>query len=472
MRHRTIVYTCLSIMLMMQEPSGRAQGGSPRAPLTIERAVRLAFQHNPDLRTSRLEKEKAQDRVMEAWGYALPSVDLSSQYVHLIDKPVTYFPDYLIYPLYKILDSTVHFPKPTGELILFPGSMSPSFTAGASLNVKQILFNGAVFVGVGAAHIYSVLSEDLYQSKELETVTKVRKSYYGALLAREGVQLMQSSLKNAEDNLKNVQLLKEQGIVSEYDELRASVGVENLRPMVIQSESGLELALDALRSTIGLSAAEEFTLADSLTFAAVDDSLLGHAEDLVLARNPNLMALGHQIELNGAVVSAQRSEYLPTLVAFGSYQYQGIKNDFNFSTNDFYKSSQVGLSLSLSLFQGLQTRARVEQAQMDQRKSEELKTAVERNLRTGVHSVRNSLVQARKRMDAQAKTVELAERGYRIVTARFLSSAATQLDVNDAQLALTQARVNRIQAVYEYLVASAEFDELLGRLPSYVQKFE
>jgi outer membrane protein TolC len=93
--------------------------------------------------------------------------------------------------------------------------------------------------------------------------------------------------------------------------------------------------------------------------------------------------------------------------------------------------------------------------------------SLERALRTGVQSTIGNLRQARKRVEAQEKTVETAERGYKIVTTRFLSSSATQLEVNDAQLALTQAKVNRIQAVYDYLVASADLDQLIGRLPSY-----
>jgi len=445
-----------------------AQQSAP-VQLTIEKAVQLALANNPDVLTSKLEKEKAGGRVLEAWGNALPSVDVSSQYVHLIDKPVSYFPDYLIYPLFKLIDSSYQFPRPTGQLVLFPGSMSPSFSAGASLNVRQILFNGAVFVGVGAANIYSRLASDLYEAKKVETVTQVKKIYYGALLAREVFELTKSSLKNAEDNLKNVRLMRQQGIVSEYDELRATVGVENLRPVVIQTENGYELALDALRNSIGMVNRDRITLVDSLTFRTVDDSLIADAESLVLGSNLGLSAVQKEIELNGAAVNAERSNYLPTILAFGSYQYQGIENQFSsFSTNDFYKSSQVGLSLSLNLFQGLQTYARVEQAQLEQQKSEEQKVALERNLRTGVHSIRSNLQQARKRLEAQEKTIEMAERGYKIVTARFLSSAATQLEVNDAELALTQAKVNRIQAVYDYLVAAADLDQLIGRLPSYV----
>lgn len=464
---KSLFITLLTLFAAVLMSPARAQDPSAQR-ISLEDAVRLAIKQNPDLLTARLEVKRSDARVLEAWGNAMPAVDISGQYLHMIDKPVTFFPDFFLYTFMKEIDSTI--PKPSGKLI--PVSFAPGFSASASLNVRQILFNGAVFVGVGAAHIYSHLARDLYHGKQVEIVTKVRKAYYGALLAREALELMRSSLRNAEDNLKNVQLMRKQGIVSEYDELRASVGVENLRPAVIQSETNSNLALDNLRNIIGVTKKEDVVLIDSLSFRSIDDSLLVRAEELVLETNPNLSALKRQIELNGAVVNAERSSYLPTIAAFGSYQYQAAKNEFNFSTNDFYKGSQVGLSVSLNLFQGLQTYARVEQAQLEQRKSEEQKVNLERTLQTGLYSIIGNLRQARKRVEAQGKTIEMAERGYRIVTTRFLSSAATQLEVNDAQLALTQAKVNRVQAVYDYLVASADLEQLIGRLPSYALESE
>jgi outer membrane protein TolC len=446
-----------------------AQGQeAPSLRLSLEDAVRLAMKQNPDLITARLEVKRSDARVLEAWGSAMPTVDLSGQYVHMVDKPVTFFPDYFLYSFLKGIDSTIA--KPSGQLV--PVSFAPAFSASASVNVRQILFNGAVFVGVGAAHVYSHLARDLYQGKQVETVTKARKAYYGALLAREAFDLMRSSLQNAEDNLKNVQLMRKQGIVSEYDELRASVGVENLRPMVIQSETNYNLSQDNLKNTLGITSKDMFVLTDSLTLQPVDEQLIARADELVLETNPGLNATKRQIELNGAVVNAERSGYLPRIEAFGSYSYSSAKEQFNFSTNDFYKGSQVGLSLSLNLFQGLQTFARVEQAQLEQRKSEEQKVNLERTLRTGIHSILGNLQQARKRIDAQGRTVEMAERGYKIVTTRFLSNAATQLEVNDAQLALTQAKVNRIQAIFDYLSSSADLEQLIGRLPSYALESE
>ncbi len=451
----------LIAVLLFSPARSAEETGAP--PLTLESAVRLAMAHNSDLQTARLEVDRADARVLEAWGNALPAADLSANYVHLIDKPVTFFPDYFLYGFLK--DVQPNLPKPTGQLIAV--SFAPGFSADAGITVRQILFNGAVIVGVGAAHVYSELSRDMYQAKAIETVNKVRKSYYGALLAHEALKLMRSSLQNAEDNLRNVTLMRRQGIVSEYDELRASVGVDNLRPVVLQSENNYNLALDALRNSMGVTGEMPFALADSLVFIPVDDSLLANAEEFTMSRNPALSMVDRQMELNSAMTFAERSSYLPTIAAFGGYSYSSAKNEFNFSRADFYKSSQIGLTLQLNLFQGMQTYARVEQAQVEERKTEEQKLSLERSLRTGVHSVVGNLRQARKRVEAQTKTVETAERGYRIVTTRFLSNAATQLEVNDAQLALTQAQVNRIQAVYDYLVAAADLDQLIGVLPDY-----
>ncbi|MHB1050351.1 MAG: TolC family protein [Bacteroidota bacterium] len=460
------LFICLSVLVPAQSADTVQQ------MLSIDDVVALAMKHNPELQSARLEVQRSDAKVMEAWGYTMPTVSLSGTFNHMVDKPKSYFPDAIYYPLAKLntTDTTVKFPKPTGQLIELPFSMVPSNSANAALNVQQILFNGAVFVGVGAANVYSKMARDIFLQKKVETITKVRKAYYGALLAREALTLMQSNLTNAEDNLRNVQLLLAQGIVSEYDELRASVGVENLRPIVMQSETNYALAVDNLRNTIGIADSVRFTPADSLTLREMDESVLLTADQTVLSSNPGLMIMQRQIELNNAFVNAERSSYLPTIAAYGQYSYTAIKDDYNISTNDFYKQSQIGVTFSLNLFQGLQTASRIESAQLEKQKAEEQKSSLERTLAMSVRSVIGNLRQARKRIDAQQRTVETAQRGYSIVTARFLSNAATQLEVNDAQLALSQAKVNRMQSIYDYLLAATDLDALLGRLPDYAQE--
>lgn len=422
----------------------------PSKELTLEEAIRIGLANNKELIAAELEVQRADARVKEAFGSALPAIDFSGRYTRALQKPVFFLPDF----------------QNPGSGRTVPIRIGSDHSIDMTFSARQILFNTAVFIGVGASRIYSDAARDLYTAKRLETVTKIRKAFYGALLARESAEMMRATLKNAEENLRNVRSLARQGIVSDYDELRAEVGVENLRPIVIQAENGYTLALEGLKSAMGVESNDQFVLKGELTFSPVDEATLANAREEALRGNPTLSALRRQVDVNKAYKGISWSDYLPTLAAFGNYQYQLAKNSLNVSTADFQKSSLVGLSLTFNLFQGLQTNARVEQAHLEVRKSEEQLANFETNLAIMVHSLILQLRQARERVEAQRKTIEQAERGYRIATSRYLNGSGTQLEVNDAQTALNQARVNRMQAMYDYLVAAAELDQVLGRFPA------
>lgn len=422
--------------------------------LTIEHAILLSLQHNPDLETARLEVAKALAQVKEAWGYTMPSIDLSTQYARAIKKPIFFLPGSFI-------------GQPEKDVIALEVGSTHSLSFGVT--ATQLLFNGTVFAGVGASKIYSDVAEELYRGKKSETVAKTRKSFYTILLAKEALSMMRSTIHNAEENLANVHLLRSQGVLSEYDELRAEVGVENVRPLLIQAETNYSLAVIGLSNTVGVALPESTLVEGELTFQPYDEGILQQGQQTLVEVNPNLVALRLQKDVNDAFVTAARSDYLPTLAAFGNYQYQGQKNTFNFSSTNLIASSTVGLQLSLNLFQGLQTNAKVEEAKIEVMKTETQVSNTKNTLLAGFRSLVGTLHQAQKRVEAQSKTVETAERGYKIVTAKFLSNSATQLEVNDAQLALTQAKVNRMQAIFDYLVAAADIDNLLGRMPEYAK---
>ncbi|GJQ21899.1 MAG: transporter [Bacteroidia bacterium] len=428
---------------------GRAQPQDPLRLITLDEAITIGLENNRDLKAARLEVDRAEARVREAWGYALPSLDFSGRYTRALERPVFFLPD---------------FANPSSGRTV-PVQIGTAHAFDMTLSARQTLFNSTVIVGVGAARVYADVAKQLFRQKQVETAANVRRAFYSVLLAGEVRHLMQQNLRNAEENLRNVRTMASQGLVSEYDQLRAEVGVENLRPEVLRAENNYALAVDALRTTMGIGVSETVDVQGSLVHEPLPEPLLSTAEEIAIRDNPGLAALKLQIEVNEAFVSAEKSNYLPVLSAFGTLQYQAAKNSFAFSANDFFRSAQVGLSLSFNIFQGLQTNAKVDQAVIEVRKSEEQLARTETMLRTAVHSLVLQIRQAQQRIDAQRKTVEQAERGYRIATTRFTSGAGTQLEVNDAQLALTQANVNRIQAVYDYLVASAGLDEVLGRMP-------
>jgi outer membrane protein TolC len=107
----------------------------------------------------------------------------------------------------------------------------------------------------------------------------------------------------------------------------------------------------------------------------------------------------------------------------------------------------------------------VEQAHLDVLKSQEQVAGLELGLQTNAESSVLNLREAQQRIEAQGRTVQQAERGYRIAQTRYQSGAGTLLELNDGLLALSRAKLNRLQALYDYLVASADVDQTIGRIP-------
>jgi outer membrane protein TolC len=417
--------------------------------LTLEDAITIAVENNRDLEVSRLEMDKADYQVSEAVGTALPNISASGNYSRMLKKPVFFLPK-------KFVDPDAG----EGVMAIEVGSDN-SFNFG--FEATQILFNAAVFTGVGTAKIYQSASRYLFKDTFNRTVTGVKKAFQGVLLAREVHLLMQASLKNAEDNLRNVEVMLKQGLVSEYDFIRAQVQTDNIRPRVIEAERTVVLATNGLKMLLSLPPEQEIDFQGKLELVPVEDVMVEKAEELVVEKNAGLHALEEQSRVNEKIATIYRSESLPTLAAYGNYSWQAQNDALSrISTNDFIATSQVGLSLSINLFNGLQTTSRVNQAEIDYRQSREQFSAAKDGLVTNAQNIRYRLDEARRRIESQTRTVEQAEKGYKIAVTRYQTGSGTQLEVNDADLALLQARVNRVQAVYDYSVAKADLEQLLS----------
>ena len=111
--------------------------------------------------------------------------------------------------------------------------------------------------------------------------------------------------------------------------------------------------------------------------------------------------------------------------------------------------SMVGLSLSIPIFSGgskfykiKQTRNSIEQLSLQREDTQ-------RNLQLAIKQYIDNMNTCVKRFDASQKGVEQAERGYMISQKRYDTGAGTLLEMNDSELALTQAKLNFNQAIYD-----------------------
>lgn len=433
------------VVLLVLLPLILSAQSKETSQLSLDRAIILALEKNADLKVAELEVNKSNEKVREARSGLFPKIDVSGQYQRYIDKPVIFLPP----------------GSPFGTTLKI-GSDN-SFSASASFSIP--LFSYTLFEAIALSSDYLALTEQSYLAAKNKVVGDVKKAFLAALLTSETRDVMRSSLVNAEENFENVKRLNSAGTLSDYDLLRAEVQVENLRPLILQMDNNHKLALEALKVAIGLDAGMDISVTGNLEDGF--SSVTPKEEDVIdefLKNNPQLAILDYQVRLNDRNITIETSSYFPTLAGFGSYQYQSQANDFKFSDYNWVKTSIIGLQLSVPIFNGFKTAAKINQAEIGLKQSQEQKRNLTEALKTQTLSILYRLQQAAIRIKGQDKTVLQAQEGFNIAKTRLENSLATQLEVNDAELALRQAKLNRLQAIYDYKIAEAELETILGRI--------
>lgn len=433
------------VLLIVLLGSTTAMGFGQRRTLSIRDAVHIAIKQNKDLEVARLGIQKADAQVLEARGNALPSLNVGAQYNRNIKVPVFFIPN---------------FQDPSAGLQAVEAGLANSYSVSAS--ASQVLFNAAVFRGIGASRIYADAAREQYRSTAAGVVTETLRRYYGALAAKEFVTIAESTLNNAEQNYATVDALFGEGLVAEFDHIRARVAVDNIRPQVTQARAAYATATAALLTYLSMNIADSVDLSPD---GLADPTAVANESDAIqqaLANNYSIQALEMQLQVLDELVALNQSAYYPALTAIGNWQNFGQSAGF-----DSWLSAStafVGVNLSFNVFNGFQTMAKVEQATADYLQAEQQLANLKNVIQLQVRASINDLQSALERITAQQSTVEQAQRGFDIARIRYTEGTGSLLEINDAETALARARVNRLQALYDYYLARAQYDLVTGSI--------
>ena len=435
--------------------------------LTLNESIETALSNNRDIKIAKLDVEKAEEAVDEAFGYALPSFDLSANFSHFLSKPKMAFPDFealLTNATYNILFNEGVLPQDNSKFLPMESklqSFSQTNNFEASAQVTQILFNSAVFRGIGASQIYLDLSKEQLKAKTAEVVFNVKQAFYGALLTKQMLDITKATLANAEENLKNVKSYFEQGLTSEFEMMQAEVLVENIRPKVYELENLYKDTLNKLKLVVGVDQNSELNVIGEINFTNKEIPEIDDALSIALSKNYDISSLKVKKQIDEEFIALDRSEYWPQLAAFGNYTYAGSSDSWNFQN---YSATTVGLSFSMNIFNGGRTQNKVDQSLIGLRQTEEQINTLKDYTVSEVKNTINNLHRVKLQVDAVERNVNLAERAYDISVTRYNEGTGTQLEIKNANIELQTAKTNRLQVVHDYIIAFAKLDKLLGIL--------
>ncbi|MCJ7553013.1 MAG: TolC family protein [Ignavibacteriaceae bacterium] len=443
--------------------------------LTLEDAIHLALENNTDIKVSLMNTEKSRAAVREAFGYALPSLDLSASFAHFLKKPKMPFPDFealLTNATYNILFEEGVIPRDESKFIPMQTqlqSFAQTNNYEASLTLSQILFSSTVFRGIGASQIYYDLSVAELRNTIGKTKLNVERAFYGSLLMKEMLYITKASFENAQENLRNVKALFEQGLVSDFDRMQAEVQVENIRPTLLQMENMLATTINDFKMVLGVERSLDIDVKGEFVYVAEELPDETDIIDFALRNNHGLQSLKLKMDVDEAFIDLDVSEYWPTLAAFGSYTYAGSADKWDFQN---YNSTTVGISFSMNLWKGQRTKNRVQQATITYKQTEQQLEQLRDYITNQAKAKLLELKRVQSLVEAQERNVNLAARAYEIATIRYKEGTGNQLEVQNADVALKQARTNRIQSIHSYIITKYELEQIMGKIdPDYINPY-
>lgn len=413
---------------------------------------------SPTVKVADKEIEKKKYAQKGTYAALFPQINFTADYTRTLKKQVMYMDGF-------DMGGGSDEPTPGMEGI----DMSKGIEVGrdnnwtTGFNLSMPLVNATLWKSLSISALDVELSIEQARSSKISMVNQVKKSFYAVLLANDSYRVFKESYDNAMENYLDIKKKYDQGTVAEYDLIRADVTVKNSEPNMLQAENSLTLAKWQLKALLGMDLEMaidcEGELADfeSVLFA---DYM---ATDTTLAGNTDLKQIDLQMQQLKKTLTMQKFDYLPTLSLTGMYQWNAMNNDFKFKNYNWTPYSIVGVSLTVPIFSGGSKYHKIKQTQVSMHQMDLQRDDTKRNLQLAIKQYLDNMKTCVKQFDAAQKGVEQANKGYKIAQKRYDTGAGTLLEMNDAELALTQAKLNLNQSIYNYMVAKSDMEKVLGQ---------
>ena len=416
--------------------------------LDLATALKIAHDNNPTIKIAELEIQRVDYSKKEALGNLLPSLSASGQYTNNIMKSVMFMPE--------------SFSQMMGGQKYMEIGYKNSYTGSISAGLPLVNFSLWEQIKSKQCEIDLILEQA--RASKIDMTKQVKDAYFAVLLAKNSLKVLERSINNAKETLKSTEAGFEQGVVSEYDLIRAKVQVNNLNPSYIAAKNGLELAVLQLKMILSLPQEQEIVFLENLEDFSERIVSVTDAESERAANNNselrqldlNIMSLQHNLKM-------VNSQHLPSLSAFGQYTYQTQAEDFRFSEYNWVGSAAVGLQLSIPIFNGRTVVNKAKQLKISLQELQLQKQYASDGIDLQIQSAINNMKAAQEQLSVNKDAISQAERGYEIAKVRYQTGSGTILELNDSELSMTQANLNYQQSLYDFLTAQTNLEKVLGR---------
>ena len=406
--------------------------------LTLDQAIEIALSDNPTIQVAEqtIQLKKISDR--ETVMGLLPEASVTGAYTRTIKKQT------------MVMNG-----------MKFQVGIPNQYQGGITVSLP--VFAPALYKSMKLTKTDVELAVEQARASKQDLVNQVTKAFYQALLAQDSYAVLEKSFKQSEENFRIVNAKYEQGRVSEFDKISAEVQMRNLQPSVISARNGVELSKLQLLVLMNIEPETEFTLQGSLNdYEEIVFAGILTNETNSLENNSSLAQMDMNVKMLQQNLSLNKQSFAPTIALQFNYMYTCMANDFKFKDYEWNPYSNVSLSVSSPVFKyknfSTLKKTNIQISQLMQNRD-----YTARQLAMQQQSYLNSMTASAEQVSSNKEAIIQAQKGRDIAEKLYEVGRGTVLELNSAEVALTQAKLTYTQAIYDYLTAKADLEKLQGK---------
>ena len=319
----------------------------------------------------------------------------------------------------------------------------PIFNAGLNASEKQ----------AKARYQSGVLGEELAFIKLKQTVSS---AYYTLLATIDAQEVCEQSVSTLQDHLKNVQAQYDVGVVAKVDLLRSEVELTSAQQDLLKAENQHNIAEARLNNIMGIAQDTKLAPVEELGYKAYVEAL-PRCIDYAMLHRLDLQQSRLQVKAAEAALNGAKAGWAPSVSG-------SLSNSWSDDRWPGDKGSNwgAGVGVSMNVFDSGVTKSNVSKAKANLMTAKETYRQDTDNVELDVRNCYNTLREAEKRISTTQVAVAKAEEDYHIAQVRYEAGVGTNTDVLDAQVALSRARNNFNNSLYDFNLAKTALDTAMG----------
>ena len=441
---------------------------------SAKQAVDYGLKNAYQVRNALLDVLIQQQSNKDITSAAYPQITGNVSTTRYFDIPVQTIPDFISPALYGVLvkegvkngsGQTIGFPN-NGNFLPLALQFGTPWIANAGFTLTQTLFDGQVFVGLQARKTSIYARQKAAQVTQETIKANIYKVYYQLVVSKTQIDLLDANLARLQKLEHDTREIYKNGFAEKLDVDKVTVQIANLQTEKLQTLNTIANGYAGLKMLMGMPFKDSLVLTDTLNEAQIKENIL-EAVDYKYADRKEFQALQLTNKLNEYNIKRYQLSQIPILNLNANYSKQAQRSEFNFFSKNggsWYTTSYIGLNLSVPLFKGFSTRAKIAGAklalQQTQNELEGLKISIDND----VVVAKNNFATATATMDYQKQNMALAEQVYDQTRKKYEAGTGSTTETNTAEVDLKTAQTNYINALYDAIIARIDLLKAVGKL--------